>query len=121
MAKEPIEIELGQPVITLMFFRLAQEPKADFVKRYGTKPTSAVTGELLNSLSDDFMSVEERAEKVTSSVIQKLSFWSTILVAIVAVLGVMIPPLAGQVFGVESRIEKLEKEVEALRNAQQGN
>jgi ABC-type Na+ efflux pump permease subunit len=71
----------------LVFLRLADTPAADYAARHPGPAVPAVNNQLLQTLSPDFVDVEERAKKIASDAVQRATLYSTLLVAVLGFAG----------------------------------
>ncbi len=71
MAKEGVQLRKGDMILTIVLFKLAKAPIADFKSRYGGKSPSKMSLSHLNRLSPDFARFEERAQKIADAAVER--------------------------------------------------
>jgi len=84
MGRVAYPLKSGDPVCTVMLFRLGGPPVRDYRQR-GPYPAWS-SKELLDRLSPDFVEVTNRATKVAEDVVQKAQLWQMWVPIIVAII-----------------------------------
>lgn len=110
MGSESFPLSPSTVICTLLLFKLERRVNVDWSergkvgdkKRMGESPKS----ELVNRLSHDFLSVDDRAEKRATSVVVKAGF----IVTIIALL-----PSLWTLFKSDDELPKLQKEISEIR------
>jgi deoxycytidine triphosphate deaminase len=111
MSKEPLTLSRGQRLIRLIFAKLAESPSADFQARH-PQPRSPITDELLQSLSIDFLNVEQRATDMIKKTERRTEIRSALIAATVGItitaLTTFVPRLFDRYYALEAKIDGLE-------------
>ena len=86
IGKEDITLRKGDPIVTLLFFRLSADVKAGYSERYNlTQAMTGPTQDKVNALSFDFLDIDARADKAAVKAVAtaeyRLKFWGTIVPA----------------------------------------
>jgi dCTP deaminase len=122
MGREPFELRIGDPIVTVLFFRLDSAVSADYtVRNPGTLADPDV-----NKLSRDFVDVENRAKKIATGAVRRGIAIVTVLAAVITVAAQAIPYYLG---GIEEakrndavlsqQVKALEEKVKSLEEKQQ--
>lgn len=118
VGKEDITLRAGDPILTLLFFRLNGSARAGYAERNGlTKPLPGPTQSEVNALSLDFLDVSNRADIAVTKAIKNAEFraklwgaaipvFTTILVALTIGISSLWQPL-NQLKSDVDRIEKV--------------
>lgn len=119
MGKEPYPLAGGMPIVTLLLFKLAAEPEASWEDRGHSKPlkqswSHEFLRERLSRLSSDFLSVTDRATNVAKEESKRISFWNTVIVAIIAASATVITGLVNYLGVGKSEFDKLGEKVTRL-------
>jgi deoxycytidine triphosphate deaminase len=112
MSKEPLALFRGQRLIRLIFAKLDGVPSADFQARHPQPLRSPITDELLQSLSIDFLNVEQRAKDMIEKTERKTQILSGLIAAVVGIaitaLTKFVPRLLDRYYALEAKIDGLE-------------
>lgn len=99
MGRDDFELSTGQDLVTLLFFELSHNPKADYSLRGGQAGGSPQRGQV-NKLSKDFIDLEKQISRVSkraaNSAVARASVSATIISVVVTLLG-MIATIVGTV------------------------
>jgi deoxycytidine triphosphate deaminase len=125
MARDPFELTIRDPIVTMLFFELESDVTANWLTRNG-RPGSSLSPNLVNKLSRDFVNVENRARKVAGDAVRRATIIATLLVAGVTLGAQFVPYYLG---GIEEakrndavlaqQVKALEEKVKSLEDKQQ--
>jgi dCTP deaminase len=116
MSKEPLTLYRGLRIIRVIFAKLDEAPSADYGVRHPGAAVSPISDELLQTLSIDFLNVEQRADDAVRKAQLKLSVWTAVIAAIVGIVfssfTVIIPRYFDRYYALESGINALAAKVD---------
>jgi dCTP deaminase len=91
MGRRPYPLEPGDPILTMLFFKLTAAPAADYQQRNGGGPRLDVLKlQRVSGLSGDFLQVAERAAEIAGDEERRARRWTvglTLVVAAITVVG----------------------------------
>jgi dCTP deaminase len=105
MAKEPFALRKGDAIVTVLFFKLESEPRADWQARNG-KPAPARAPTALARLSSDFVNVELRAKLIARRTLATATLLSTVIAAVITFLGSQL----SQYYSEKPQVEQLRQD-----------
>ena len=115
MGSEPFELREGLQIATLLFFKIEAESPSSWRKNNPSLCNRPITKADLSKLSVDFLDVEERAKNIAQSTVyrsDRLFFFSTLLLSLLAVLvAIFLPLLTDR--GLKEKIATLEGSIAA--------
>jgi dCTP deaminase len=119
IGKEDITLRKGDPIVTLLFFRLSADVKAGYSERYNlTEAMIGPTQDKVNSLSFDFLDIESRAEKAAvkavASAEYRLKLWGTTIPAWGA-LATILSALLFAFFGLWQPANQVKADLEQIK------
>jgi dCTP deaminase len=116
MSKEPQTLYRGLRIIRVIFAKLDDAPSTDFRARHPGTPVSPISDELLNTLSTDFLNVEQRADDAVKKAQLRISILSAVIAAVVGIifssLTVIIPRYFDRYYALESGLNTLSAKVD---------
>lgn len=116
MSKEPLCLYRGLRIIRVIFAKLDDAPSADYPARHPGVPVGPITDELLQTLSIDFLNVDQRADDAEKKAQLKVSIWSAVIAAVVGIifssLTVVIPRYFDRYYSLESGLSTLAAKVD---------
>jgi dCTP deaminase len=116
MSKEPLTLVRGQRLIRLIFVRLDTAPSADYAKRHPGALVSPITDELLQSLSIDFLNVEQRASEMIKNTERNAGIRSAVIAAVVGIVvafvSAFVPRLFDRYYTLESGLNVLAAKID---------
>jgi len=119
IGKEDITLRKGDPIVTLLFFRLSADVKAGYSERFNlTKAMTGPTQDKVNSLSFDFLDIDARADKAAVKAVAtaeyRLKFWGTI-VPLWGAVATIISALAFGFFGLWQPVNQFKADLEQIK------
>jgi dCTP deaminase len=111
MSRVPFPLKVGDRILRVLFMPLDPHPDAPYNVRRPRTGRAAITPELLEKLSPDFVDVTARSTKIANDSVKRAQIWATVIPVIVAVLTVFGAPL---VSGVKGDIDKLNLKMTAV-------
>lgn len=122
MSRDSIELRVGDPIVTVLFFELDGDVTADYRKR---NPGAAVNPDV-NRLSRDFLNFTNRAKRIAKEEVKRATLVAGLLAAVVALGAQFVPYYLGGIEEarrneavLEERVKVLQDKVKALEDKQQ--
>ncbi len=109
-------LKRGDPIVTLLIFKLPSAPHADWIKR-NAKPAENPTRWQISRLSRDFVNLDSRARKISRGAVAWATVFSVVLVTIVTILGYWFPAHVQRLDELRNNVTKLQVEVDTLKKA----
>jgi deoxycytidine triphosphate deaminase/outer membrane murein-binding lipoprotein Lpp len=144
MGSQDFFVRQGDPIVSVLLFRLAAPVRVDWLQRHGGNPAGYPKKEDINKPSADFVNVNNRAKEIATKEVAKaelkLRFWgvavpllSAVIVAFIALIPTWYRPgwkepvaqvqadvqtlkATIDVTSLKSRLDALERELKATRN-----
>lgn len=116
MGRNDYPLKIGLGIVTLLLFELSAPPRFPYPKLYTPQSGSKVTWEMLEALSEDFVSVEKRARKIARAQAVRVGiygFLTTLVVGLVAVFGYFSTQAS-----LSGRVDDLQRQITLIQAAQ---